>query len=115
MIPDTVFLERYPFLADLRFSVGGVADTPPPVLALLLAAAEKRAPGACCFVLPRATSITMSLGILGALTRIKAEFPGRVEEYARRQFVMGQRVRVLPTGHIYEFDGVFEAGRESTG
>lgn len=99
---------RYPLLSDLQFGTGGVRDAPLPGLGLLLAAANKCEPGACCFVFPRSSSITSATAVIGALTRLKSDFPRRVEDFARRGFTRGQRVSVLPTGHVYEFDGVFE-------
>lgn len=46
--------------------------------------------------------------MLAALTRLQSEFPALVEEYARNGFRKHERVRVLPTEHVYEFDGVFD-------
>lgn len=101
-------LVRYPLLTELRFGLEDAGEAPPIGLALLLAAAEKREPGACCFVFPRSTRLALTTAVVGALTRLKREFPARLNEYARRGLRKGQRVSVLPTGHVYEFDGLFD-------
>lgn len=50
----------------------------------------------------------MLLALVGSLTRFRAHFEERVAEYARREFTVGERVRVLPAGWVYAFDGYFE-------
>ena len=82
-----------------------------PFLSLLLAAADEGESGACCFLLPCSTGIAMCSAILGALSRLQAEFPRLLENHARQGFQRGQRVRVLPSGHVYEFQGLFDDPR----
>ena len=45
--------------------------------------------------------------VLTALSRLKAEFPSLVEDYARHAFTQGQRVRVLPSDAVFEYGGVW--------
>jgi hypothetical protein len=75
---------------------------------VLLAAGQGSVPSACCFVYPRSTSVALAAAVVGALSRLRDAFPGLLEAYARRGFELGQRVRVLPKGHVYLFDGVFD-------
>src|SRR5207249_10795398 len=41
------------------------------------------------------------------LSRLRTEFPALLQEYATRGLEYGQRVRVLPTGHVYRYGGLW--------
>jgi hypothetical protein len=102
-------VQKQALVTELYFTLTGESQPDSlPSLALLLAAGSSPEPGAICFMYPRADRIVLATAVLGALARLGEEFPSLLEAYAHRGFRNGQRVRVLPTGHVYEFDGLFK-------
>ena len=63
-----------------------------------------------CVLLPCTTDIGVYTAVLAALSGVVERFPSLLKEYARTGFERGERIRVLPTGHVYEFGGFFETG-----
>src|SRR2546425_8297649 len=99
---------RYPLLRDVVVRVGGSAwEELPRALGFLLSAAESDTPQVCCILLPETESIGYLTAILLALSRLRTEFPALLQEYATRGLEYGQRVRVLPTGHVYRYEGLW--------
>ena len=80
----------------------------PWFFALLLAAATRRGPGACCFVLDKTRGTTAVAAVLFALVRFQDDFPELVKNYARTALRKGQRVKVKPSDCVYEYDGLWE-------
>ena len=58
-------------------------------------------------VLPCRERVAAFTAILAALSAAKEHFPILHEKYVQRGFEVGERVRVLPTGHVFEFGGFF--------
>lgn len=59
------------------------------------------------FVVPRADHLPTWTGITIALTRAVTNFNQRVEKHALQGFSIGERVRVMPSGHVYLYAGYF--------
>lgn len=78
-----------------------------------MAAAESRAPQICCVMLPEIETVGYLTAVLLALSKLQTEFPALLSEYARRGITVGQRVRVLPSGHVYRYAGVLPGYNES--
>ena len=88
---------RFPLLKSVKLSSReGPIENLPPFMGLLLAAIEQRRHSAFCFVFPRKDKIAPLAAVLYSLGRFAVEFPTLAEEYARRVFTKGQRVKVLP-------------------
>lgn len=102
--------EQYPLLASLRIAgMSRSAREPlPRFLGLLMAAAESPDHRGCCFVFPDASRVACTAATLLALSKLTREFDDLAREYARRKFEPGQRVIVRPTGHVYEYTGVWD-------
>ena len=63
--------------------------------------------GGCRFVLDASPGTTVIAAVLTALDRLKADFPRLVEDYARHAFKPGQRVLVLPSDAVSEYEGLW--------
>ena len=101
---------RFPLLSKLSGQFG--SDSPcegiPWFFALLMSAATSHDRGACCFVLNTTLGTTATAAALLALTKLQAEFPMLVEEYALSALRVGQYVRVKPSDYVYEYGGLWE-------
>ena len=101
---------RFPLLSRLSGQFG--SDSPcegiPWFFALLMSAATSHDRGACCFVLNTTLGTTATAAALLALTKLQAEFPMLVEEYAQSALRVGQHVRVKPSDYVYEYGGLWE-------
>lgn len=103
------FRQRFPLLEKIvgKFGDEGPRERVPWFFGFLIAAANSPNPGGCCFVLDMSSGTTAIAALLTALSRLKAEFPSLVEDYARHTFTQGQRVRVLPSDAVFEYGGVW--------
>ncbi len=103
------FRQRFPLLEKIvgEFGDDGPREQVPWFFGFLLAAANNPNPGGCCFVLDISSGTTAIAALLTALSRLKADFPGLVEDYARHAFTPGERVRVLPSDAVFEYDGIW--------
>ncbi len=101
---------RFPLFKRLigRFGKDTQKERIPWFFALLLSAATKDDPGACCFVLDKTRGTTAVAAVLLALVRLQEEFPELVRNYAQTALDRGQRVRVKPSNYVYEYDGLWE-------
>lgn len=99
---------RYPLLAELVIGtqLASRRIRAPRFLGILLAAAESTAPEICCMSLPETEAVGYLTAMMLALSRLRAEFPSLLKEYARRGLEEGQRVRVLPHRYVYRYGGV---------
>ncbi len=96
-----------------RFGEGSPEERIPWFFALLLAAATKSEPGACCFVLDKTQGTTALTAVLLGLARLQEDFPRLAESYARTALSRGQHVRVKPGNFVYEYEGVWEEHPDS--
>ena len=80
----------------------------PWFFALLLSAATKGEPGACCFVMDKTRGTTAVAAVLLALAKLQESFPILVKRYAETAYVLGQCVKVKPSNYVYEYSGVWE-------
>jgi hypothetical protein len=105
-----VLAGKVPLVGQLKFSQGQTdeAEELPPVVALFSLMADPTLPGDTCVLLPRRENIAALTSIISALQATSEKFPELREKYLKNSFEVGQRVRVLPTGHVYLFDGYFE-------
>ena len=101
---------RFPLLDQVvgRFGKDTREERIPWFFALLLAAATRQGPGACCFVLDKTRGTTATTAVLLALVRLQEDFPELVKNYARTGLCKGQRVKVKPANFVYEYDGIWE-------
>ena len=101
---------RFPLIERLvgRFGKETHEERIPWFFALLLSAAIKVDPGACCFVLDKTKGTTALAAVMLALVRLQDEFPELARNYAQTALHRGQRVRVKPSNHVYEYCGIWE-------
>ena len=101
---------RFPLIERLvgHFGHGTQEERIPWFLALLLSAAVKGEPGACCFVLDKTRGTTAVAAVLLALAKLQENFPILVNKYAQTAHVSGQHVKVKPSNYVYEYSGVWE-------
>jgi len=99
--------ERFPLLTNLvgKFGKDFPSERIPWVYGLLLSAATSHDRGACCLVLDKTPGTTAIAAVLLALITLQKEFPELAENYARTALSVGQRVKVKPSNHVYEYDG----------
>jgi|GEM_PF-3035968 len=106
----SVLEQRFPLLNDLRFhrTNNDFPEQLPSVVGLLTAICDHRAAGDVCVVVPCRENIATFVAVLAALSAAREQFPLLLEQYLADGFKKGDRVRVLPGEHIFEFDGFFE-------
>ena len=104
---------RFPLLEQLRgrFGTDMEEERIPWFFALLLSAAMKSEPGACCFVLDKSPGTTAVAAILLALLKLQKEFPELAKTYTQSALHQGQHVRVKPSNYVYEYDGIWVEGQ----
>lgn len=100
---------RFPLIEQVVGQFGNYMQVEPIpwFFALLLSAATKCVPGACCFVLDKTQGTTAVAAVLLALFRLQDEFPELVKNYAQTALHQGQRVRVKPSDYVYEYSGLW--------
>ena len=91
-----------------RFGESSTEERIPLFFALLLAAASKPEPGACCFVLDKTPGTAPLTAVFLALSRLQEDFPRLAEGYARTALNVGQHVRVKPSNFVYEYEGIWD-------
>lgn len=99
--------ERYPLLERVVVHSLGEenAEAFPLFFGLFLAALDDREGAPCCFVLPRRGEMARLAATVYGLSVFRREFNALAREYADQTFEEGQRVRVHPSRHVYEFRG----------
>ncbi len=100
---------RYPIFNRVtgQFGESSPREHIPWFFALLLAAASKPEPGACCFVLDKTPGTAPLTAVLLAFSRLQDDFPGLAASYAHTALSRGQHVRVKPSNFVYEYDGIW--------
>jgi hypothetical protein len=100
--------QRFPLLTSLRiFHRYGEYEDLAAFMGILLAAMETSQRSSFCFVFPRKQGLATLSAALYALGRFAGDFPRLAEEYAKRSFSNGQRVRLIPGEEVFEFGGVW--------
>jgi hypothetical protein len=102
-------MEWLPHLGGVRMRTAANrnADKIPSFLHAPIAALACTDGSPVCFVLPRRHDMARWTAVLYSLNRFISRFPRLAAEYADKAFPAGERVRVNPSGHVYEFGGVF--------
>jgi hypothetical protein len=103
--------ERFPMLTRLRVRLAdrdAEIERPPAYVGLLLSVMADRSTGPVCFVFPRRGEVARVAAVLYGLLRFAERLPELIAEYARTSFNTGQRVRVYPSEHVFEFGGLAE-------
>lgn len=97
---------RFPLIGRIvgRFGEETPQESIPCFFGLLLAAALRPGKGPCCFVLDKTPGTTPVAAILTALVGLRNNLPGLVKNYVNT-LSRGQRVKVLPSGFVYEYEG----------
>lgn len=99
---------RFPLLTSLRiFHDADECEDLATFMGILLAAMEGAHESSFCFVLPRTNGLATLSSALYALGRFAVEFPKLAEQYAKRSFSTGQKVRLIPGEEVFEFGGVW--------
>lgn len=100
---------EFPLIEQLRLQKGitGTTELLLPFLVLILRAIPQGTEEPRCFVLPRKQDIPILIAILFGLRGFQAEFERLATEYANRSFPVGQKVLILPTRHVYTFEGIW--------
>ena len=104
------FNARFPLLREITGQFGETTGEEgiPWFFAFFLAAATQRETGSCCFVLDKTLGTTAIISVVLALSRLREDFPKLAENYALTALTRGQRVRVKPSNHVYEYEGVWD-------
>ena len=103
--------ENFPLFRSLRFRwrEGRLApEALPPAIALFAAMTNPEVPGAACLLVPSREDIASFAAVLTALQAALLRFPALRDDYVNNSFTVGERVRVLPSGHVYRFGGYME-------
>lgn len=112
----------YPLLDSLAFPTGatggsGVAGrfSVSPLIPLLTAILGRTTDTQVCVRLPERDRVAALLACMVALERTRQSFPERFREHTASGFDIGQRVRVRPGGHVYEYGGYYSERIASIG
>ena len=99
--------ERYPLLERVVVHSLGeqMAEAFPPFFGLFLATLDDMEAAPCCFVLPRRGQMARLAATVFGLSVFRREFDRLAREYAEQKFSEGQKVRVLPSNHVFKFGG----------
>lgn len=103
---------RFPLIGELLFtqSQNHQPEPLPPLIGLMTAMTDPAIPGDACVVLPSRDNVAAFTAVLAALSAAKEHFPKLYRQYIENGFEIGERVRVLPSEHVYEFGGIFTLG-----
>jgi len=103
--------EKFPLLDMLAFyRTGGFVDpeTLPPIIALLSSMTDPDIEGDFSVLIPNKYRVATYTAILSAFSAVREHFPHLLKKYVTEGFEIGEYVRVLPSGHVYQFAGFFE-------
>jgi hypothetical protein len=104
------FKLRFPFLSSLRLQYRNddVEDLA-LFMGILLGTIERSRRPVFCFIFPRKGQIAPLTAVLYSLGRFALEFPKLAENYARRSFQKGERVKLRPSEKVFVFGGLWES------
>ena len=107
---EAELVRRYPLLRDIRLAVSsaGQREAVPAFFGLLLALAESDDERGCCVVVPDPTGVAHVFATLLSMVRLRREFDLLTRAWADQGFEPGQSVRVLPSGHVFVYEGVYD-------
>lgn len=101
--------KKFPEFNELRIRYGEEQAVLPPHIFCLIAAAALNTEGpSCAFIIPQPEMVACFTSLLAALSDTKKHFVERREEFAMSGIQAGQNVQILPTGEVYEYDGIRE-------
>lgn len=100
---------RFPLLTQLRLQAqsSSNAEPFPPFFGLVLSAMETQSFSPCCLVMPSKRQTAPLTAIIFALSKFQDEFPLLVKRYCEKKFVPSQRVRIHPSEHVFEYEGIW--------
>ncbi|MEI8012624.1 MAG: DrmE family protein [Candidatus Omnitrophota bacterium] len=107
-----ILSERFPMFGKLAVQKvrATQSEAMPPYIGMILAAMETPSERPICFVFPRRGEAGRLAAALYGISNFVKKCPGLAVEYAKAKFSMGQRLRVMPSRHVYVFDGVANSG-----
>ena len=82
----------------------------PQIISLVAAMANPELPGSNCLLIPVRENVAAVTAVLIAFQSTVAHFPSLLQNYLEKSFQRGERVRVLPEGYVYVFDGRMKHG-----
>jgi hypothetical protein len=103
---------KFPLRKHLLFREkdGARYESIPPVISLVAAMANPEIPGSNCLLVPVRDNVAALTAVLCALQSAVAHFPEQLQKYLETSFQRGERVRVLPEGYVYVFNGHMKHG-----
>lgn len=100
--------QRFPLLGTL-FVRSAISDSEPeplpPYLGLFLSVMLSPPEPPICFVLPKRGNISRLATVLYSIICFAKKCPQLIREYGDTNFTIGESVRVLPSGHVYQYGG----------
>ena len=99
--------ERWPTFAQLRTVIDGKCYDLPPAIATVLSAVNHGVSNPLCLVLPRKGDAARWATTVLAFNAIQEMYAVSKETLLKRVYKPGDHVRVLPSGHTFRFDGIF--------
>ena len=109
VIPLTEIQRNFPLLSNLRLGTDRLRPAAIPDLIFEIDQwFTDKDTGAAAFIIPSTYETALHVCLSMSLSLARRGFERRVEEHLRNGFEIGERVAVLPSGKIYEYDGYFE-------
>lgn len=104
--------EEFSFVSEMKFARNKKLDTVkiPDFYLFLLAAAFSSDKRPVCFVLPGVSDTPLILATLIAFYDIANRFDEFLKHYERTALTKGCLVAVIPTNHVYQYDGMWGEG-----
>jgi hypothetical protein len=111
---NSELLKKFPLLENILFSSNGNYGSSqlPLIVPLLASMTDVKTESDICALIPAKKEIASFVSILVALSEVSQNFESRFREYVSSGFIEGDKVRVLPSGHVYEYAGLFEGHTE---
>lgn len=105
---SALLMNRFPFLSRIYLKHDNTIEPLPSYLSLLLAVMLSPFESPVCFVLPRRGELARIIAVLHGMTCFAMHYEKLAFEYTKKNFKINQRVRVNPSGHVYNFGGLAE-------
>jgi hypothetical protein len=104
---DTIH-RRFPLLDQVKGIFGAPeAERVPGFIYLLLSICSAPDHRSCCIILPETNGIAALSAALLSLTRFHNDYSEMLKNLAESGLTVGQKVRVLPSGYVYRYLGIF--------